>query len=479
MRTALARCLPPLWAFVSCWAADLDHRIDALVQSGGAGIGFAGIHIVDTSTGRTLYKRNEDRLFLPASNFKILTTALALDRLGKHYRFVTRVLREGSGNLVLVGSGDPSFSGRSYPYRKNGAAAHPLQPIEDLAQQMVDRGLTRVDGDIAGDDRIYPWEPYPPSWTQDDKLREFGAPISGLSLSDNVISVTVDAAASAGDPPRLILFPPLEFLTIENRMATVPRAGQAKLQVHHPPDSKHWILDGVMPLGQSMAVLLPVDDPALFAATALYDALTRRGVAIRGKPVAWHRAFNEAYRMPEGEELASRTSPPLGEILQTMNKLSINLHAELLLREVGRVRRGEGSNEAGIAEAAQFLKESGIPEADWRADDGSGLSRNNLVTPRLLTQVLVQQYRKYGEEFVALFPAGGEDGTLDQRLCCVSEGRGIHAKTGTLARAATLSGYAESTTNGRLAFAILVNGFSVQPATVRSWIDKIATALLE
>ena len=456
----------------SCAAADLEQRLDALTAAPPA-LGFAGIHVIEASTGKTLYQKNADRLFLPASNLKILTSALALERLRPDYRFITRVVRETSGDIVLIGSGDPSLSGRAYPYNKDQRPGPPLQAIEQLADAIAAHGVERIDGDIVGDDRLFPWYPYPPSWTDDDTVRDYGAPVSALSLNDNTITVSIS-------PTTLTLSPALEYLTIDNRVRIAARGADSAVHTRRVAGSREWQLTGAIPSGRSVTEILPVDDPALFAASALYDALTRRGIAIHGRPVARHRALGEPYTSPEGEELASRTSPLLADLLQVMDKVSENLHAELLLREVGRVTRGEGSTAAGLAEMTAYLTAAGAQPGHWRLEDGSGLARNTLVTPRLLTQILARLAQSPDSAlWISLLPAGGEDGTLSRRLCCMSSGRGIRAKTGTLSRALTLSGYADSTTHGQLAFSILVNDFQAPPTEVTEWIDKIATALLE
>ncbi len=464
-----------------CPAADLEQRLNALTLESPA-LGFAGIHVVETATGKTLYSKNAGRLFLPASNLKILTSALALERLRPDYRFTTRVVREASGDVVLVGSGDPSLSGRAFPYRKDQHDGPPLQAIEQLADAIAARGVQRIDGDIVGDDRLFPWDPYPPSWTEDDILRDYGAPVSALTVNDNTVTVLISAAAKPGEAATLTLSPELEYLTIENRVRTVARGAESAVHARRVARSRQWQLTGTIPLGRATVIeILPVDDPALFAASALYDALTRRGIAIRGGPVARHRALGEPYAAVEGEELAFRTSPPLADLLQVMDIFSVNLHAELLLREVGRVARGEGSTAAGLAEMTAYLAGTiGAQPGDWRLEDGSGLARNTLVTPRLLTHILAREALSSDSAlWIALIPAGGEDGTLSRRLCCISGGRGVHAKTGTLSRALALSGYADSATRGQLAFSILVNDFQAPPAEVTAWIDKIATALLE
>ena len=457
----------------------MEHRID-LVASASALRASTGIHVVELSTGKTLYHLNENRLFLPASNMKLFTSALTLSRLGPDRRFTTQVLLDSFGDLVLVGSGDPSLCGRAFPYRKGPAPDPGLKPIEDLADQVVASGITRISGDVAGDDRLYPWSPYAPSWTEDDVLRDYGAPVSALTVNENFVSITLRSGDRQGETPNLSLDPPLEYYAIDQRVTTVARGGESKIRMARQPGSRQLLIWGSLPAGRAITETVAIDDPALYAACALYDALTRRGVTIAGRPAAWHRSASDDYTPPDGKVVASRTSPPLVDLLQVMNKVSQNLFAELMLREAGRVMRHMGTREAGLEELAALLAEIGAAKDDSRLEDGSGLSRNALVTPRLMTKLLaVMNQSRYHEEWFSLLPVAGEDGTLEHRLCCVSEGVGIHAKTGSLSRALALSGYADSKTHGRLAFSILVNDFAAPSSEVRTWIDKIASALLE
>lgn len=463
-------------------ATDLEHRIDALTESSGvAGHAFVGIHVVELASGKTLYRRHDDRLFVPASNMKLFTTALALLRLGPEYRFLTQVVLDPSGDLVLAGSGDPSLSGRAFPYQKDAAVGPRLQAIEDLAEQAVTSGVRRIEGDVVGDDRAYPWAPYPPSWTQDDAVREFGAPVSALTVNDNMLTILIHPGEHPGGVAELSLDPALEYYAIDNRIATVAPGGDPKIRVSRLPGSRQLLLWGSVPVGHAdIREELAIDDPALYAACALYDALTRRGVNIAGRPVARHRVATTDYAPPSGAVVASRTSPPLVQLLQVIAKVSQNLHAELMLRELGRSMRHSGTREAGLEELSTLLAELGASPEESRLEDGSGLSRNAVVTPRLITRLLAYMHAsRHRDAWIALLPVGGEDGTLQNRLCCMAEARGIHAKTGSLSRALALSGYADSKTHGRLAFSILVNSFSAPPAEVRRWIDKIATTLLD
>ncbi len=457
-------------AGINCSGADLQRMVDASPLAQRAHV---GIHVVDLKTGKTVFARNENRFFLPASNLKLFTSALALEKLGADYRFTTRIVLEDSGDLALVGSGDPTMNGRAYPYQPGAQPGSPLGAIEELADQAVANGLKRLDGDVIGDDRLYPWSPYPPSWTQDDTLRESGAPVSALSVADNVVTISVAPAPKTGEPALLAIEPALEYFAIDNRVLTTARSAgsnDAQIRVARPPGSRQILLSGRIPARHTaVRELAAVDDPAFFAACALYDALTRRGVVITGRPAARHRTAESKYAEPAGRTLATRVSPPLAQVLQVLNKVSENLHAELALRAAG-----------GLAALNAFLTQIGASPGDSRIDDGSGLSRNDEVTPKLVTRLLAYMYRSPEREtWISLLPVGGEDGTLSHQLCCTSDARRIHAKTGTLARSMALSGYAQSKTQGWLAFTILVNDFAAPSPEVQAWIDKIAIALVE
>ena len=240
------------------------------------------------------------------------------------------------------------------------------------------------------------------------------------------------------------------------------------------------MLWGSIAAGTAVKEAVPVDDPALYAACALYDALTRRGIAITGRAVARHRTAMDDYDAPAGTVVATRTSPRMLELLGVMDKVSQNLFAGSMLREVGRYGQHQATREAGLVEMDALMKTIGVGKDEVRMEDGSGLARNAMVTARSITRLLAyMDGTPEREDWMQVLPVGGEDGTLSHRLCCMSEGRGIRAKTGSLSRALALSGYADSKTRGRLAFSILVNDFSAPPSEVRTWIDKIAAALLE
>ena len=355
---SLALCLAGALA-----AADLPAKIRKVLDAAPAiERGFLGLKIVDLKTGKVLFEDHADRLFVPASNSKLFATALALVRLGPDYRFHTTVIAarepdaEGrlEGPLSLIGGGDPNLSGRELPYRVDSPPGDGLQAIEDLAAQVVARGVKRIDGDIVGDDTAYAWEPYPPGWALDDAVWEYGAPVSALTINDNAFTLKI----LPGDPARISIDPPLDFYQIDNLLRPGP---ERKIKIDRDPGSRQLRISGTLPLkSPEQSEILAIHDPALYAAAALRDALTRRGVDVRGEAVARHALPGEPAAPLIGVELARRDSGPLLEDLRVTAKVSQNLHAELMLRAVGRARRGSGSLEAGLAEMQDFLKEIGV-----------------------------------------------------------------------------------------------------------------------
>jgi len=467
----------------------LSRRIDLLLSTEAARSARWGLHVVSLSEGRVLYQRNANEHFAPASNAKLFSTALALERLGPDHRVVTRVMAtrrpdaEGKldGDLRLVGAGDPSLSGRVFPYRKNGEPGNLMEPVEQLAGEIIRAGVRTITGDIAGDDRRYVWEPYPEGWTIDDAMWEYGAPVSALPFNDNAFTLALRPGPEPGDGAFLSINPPFVPFVFDNRVRTI-QTGTSAIRLERVPGSRQVHLSGTITARNgAIRQLLAVDDPALYAATALYDALTRRGVAIHGSPVAVHRpAAADAPPSEGGLELARRVSPPLVEMATMVNKVSQNLHAEILLREVALARGREATREAGLKELSGFLEEIGIARSAGHFEDASGLSRRALISPSAITRLLVfMDRRPLRQVWDAMMPIGGEDGTLSTRFERATRARAIHAKTGTLATASALSGYLTTQHGVRLAFSIIANNHTAPSSEIRRVLDRIGLALLD
>jgi len=492
------RALLVLWMALPLAAAGQGRagaRIAAFLDASPvARTSFWGVRIVSLEQNRVLFERNANRLFVPASNAKLFTTALALARLGPDYRFQTRVLADRTPgddgaveSLRLVGGGDPNLSGRAIPYRRDAPAGDPLAAIEDLAAQVAARGVSSVSADIVGDDTAYVWQPYAEGWSIDDPVWDYGAPVSALGINDNTVSLTVLPGSYRSDPARIVLTPPVEYYEIDNGVRTT--AGERRIMIARLPGERQLRIWGTLPLNdQGETEGLGIEDPALHAACAFRDALARRGIAIRGEARAIHLYPNQVADLkngpapePEpGVELARRDSAPLVEDLRITDKVSQNLHAEMALRAVAKARRHVGSREAGIAEEQAFLDEVGIDRASYTFADGSGLSRIDLVTPAAVVRLLEHMHHSAARDaWISLLPVAGLDGTLHARFAGTAAAGRILAKTGTLSHVAALSGYARRGNGQMLAFSILVNNYTGPAADLRTAIDHVCALMLE
>jgi D-alanyl-D-alanine carboxypeptidase/D-alanyl-D-alanine-endopeptidase (penicillin-binding protein 4) len=471
----------------SVGAAPLREQVEKLIGgSAAASRAFWGIQVTDPYNGHTVFESNSGHYFIPASNTKLFSTALALLRLGPRYRFTTTVTATAAtdahghirGDVSFVGAGDPNLSARELPYRKGPITGNALRAVDDLADQLVERGVRVIDGDVIGDDTRWPWDPYPEGWAIDDAISEDGAPVSALTINDNRLKVQL-RPGNPGDPAVVSYDPPLTYYFFHNGVRTGLRGSSALIEVDRAPGSREIVLRGTLPAGNGrISEYIAIDDPALYAANALRDALIGRGIMVRGQAVARHRGAGVAKGNPGSVLLASHQSPPLVESLRVIDKVSQNLHAELVLRETARVVGGDGSRQLGIEALQGFLGEIGVPKEEYRFEDGSGLSRLNVVTPQLVATLLVYMYRsQYKADWMSFMPIGAEDGTLEKRFANLAGAVRMQAKTGSLSHVAALSGYATTQSGTVLAFSVMANNFNGPASEIRAVIDKIAIAI--
>jgi D-alanyl-D-alanine carboxypeptidase/D-alanyl-D-alanine-endopeptidase (penicillin-binding protein 4) len=458
------RTVGALWLLIvagALHARNLESDIKRIIAKSPIGrSGYAGVLVVDAK-GKTLVSINAGRLFTPASNTKLFSTALALEKLGPEKRFETRVELRGK-DLVLVGTGDANLSGRVLPYVPDSLPGPPLTVIEELAAQVQAHGIQTVEGDVVGDDTAFLYEPYAPSWTIQDTVDGDGPAASALVVNDNVVHLRIHGATASLDP-NLPVFPMDAQVTIGtvNKIESRRLDGDGTLQVR-----------GTVKAGDDdYSEEWSVGDPALFGAMALKDALIRRGIAVHGAARALHR--EEGAPAPPGETVAQHISPPLLEDLRLTDKISQNLHADLLLSDVA------GSRSAGLRELSDFLGQIGIKPDQYHFYDGSGLSRSTLVTPDAVVALLrYMSHSAHSEQWFTLLPIAGVDGSLEHRLDAKKTKGRIRAKTGTLGHVSALSGYAEAKHEKELTFSIFLNNTLASTEERRELIDKICTELV-
>ena len=443
-----------------------EKRVDALLGAEPASKGEWGLLVVDAETGQTLYQQNAAKYFVPASNMKLFTTALALDKLGPEFRFHTTLESTGvitpegelSSDLVLVGRGDPNLSNRKFPFNlKEEFDGPPERVLAELADALVAKGVKKMSGDVIGDDSYFPRERYPNGWEIDDMVWEYGAAISALVVNDNTATVTLTPGQLAGHAVETVVAPRTEDFVVDNRVTTGAANVKADLTLTREPGAHLVVVRGTLPEKSApRKLLLAIEEPALQAATLLKALLEQRGVEIGGGVRARHDAIVVLGIMPT--VLAEHVSIPLGDSLKLVNKISQNLHTEVLLRTAMR-QAGTWNSFDDVAKfAADFYAQVGIASQDMIQTDGSGLSRHDMVTPRaMLTLLRYAQTRPWFESFFASLPVAGVDGTLEERMKNTPAAGRVHAKTGSVEHVRTMSGFADTAGGRRLAFSFMTN----------------------
>jgi len=486
-------------------AKSLATRIDDILSQPDVARGMWGIEIVSLKTGKPLYTRNADKLFTPASNTKLFTTSAALALIGGDYKFHTTLEAAASvdrygrltGDLMLVGRGDPNLSGRTLPYNlRTERKMPPVKVLEELADQLVQKGVKYIDGDVIGDDSYYAFERYGEGWTQDDLVWEWGAPVSALTINDNVLFVSILPADHAGEKAFLTMTPYADYYRVDNRVMTTPTGtAPRKIYISREPGSNQITLWGNIPIDDPGAhEALAIEDPASFAAQLFREMLEQRGITIYGRSRTHHTELAKlstitvtavasagggservpSSALPQPLVLADHDSAPLLQDIKVINKVSQNLHAELMLRLLGHEKGTAGTIESGLEVVHSFLAQAGIQNDEYVFYDGSGLSRQNLVTPHAVVKLLRYiNEQPWGAQFKDTLPVAGIDGSLADRFHNSPAQGHVQGKTGSLGHVNALSGFAVTDSGEPVAFSIICNNHNLQSKRALDTIDQI------
>ncbi|HEX7339566.1 MAG TPA: D-alanyl-D-alanine carboxypeptidase/D-alanyl-D-alanine-endopeptidase [Rhodanobacteraceae bacterium] len=453
-------------------AQRLAARINAFISQPRFASAQWGISVVSLADGDTLYAHNADKLGIPASNTKLYTTALALSTMGADARIHTTLYatarpRRGTldGDLILYGRGDPTLGAGSDQHTPNAWSDH-------LAAALAARGIKRVHGSIVADATWFDGPPIAPGWEARDLQSWYVPPASALTVNGNMFYLSV--GPHDGLCCDVNTSPESSGANIVNLAQTDPSASWSDLGIYRPPGSTQlYVYGGMQPRAKTRHFVLSSPDPAHMAGELLLDALARYGISVSGgvRSLHWPQT-DAAIGAPGTRTIASVVSPPLGKIVHHTLKHSDNLYAELLMLAAGK-RLSERGNCPDRTRAPattlawarcgmrQMLARIGIDKHHALIEEGSGLSRKDLVTPRATTRLLAwATHQPFASVYRDALPLAGVDGTLKHRMRNTLANDNVQAKTGTLRYSYTLSGYVTDAAGQPLVFSLMLEDYA-------------------
>jgi D-alanyl-D-alanine carboxypeptidase/D-alanyl-D-alanine-endopeptidase (penicillin-binding protein 4) len=452
--------------------AALRHSIDSMLAAPDTRSARWGVLIVDPERGDTLYSHDAGKLLVPASNQKILTAAVALDALGPEYRYETPFITEGiirggvlEGNLLIQGQGDPTVS--------DHIAGDAMLPLQAVADSIAARGITRIRGRLLPVGNAFPDANIGHAWEHDDLATSSGAAIDELLFNEGIAQVIVMAGMSAGDTVTARTSPARSFPRLRVVATTTDSAGPdsvARVSAVKDTLLGDVVVSGTIPQGDSTSITVAFRDPSTAYVAALREALSDRGVVVEDSSVVTNASRRDT--------LFVMRSPPLSEILSAFLKPSQNQIGEVLFKTVALVQTDTGTARVARRLFSERLRAWGAADGGFLVWDGSGLSRQDLVSPETLIRVLDTMRRhQHFQTYYDAFPVAGVDGTLRTRMRGTAAEANARGKTGTLSNVRSLSGYVTTADGRLLLYSVLCNNYLVPTAYVSRVQDTIAVRL--
>ncbi|MCK6456848.1 MAG: D-alanyl-D-alanine carboxypeptidase/D-alanyl-D-alanine-endopeptidase [Phycisphaerae bacterium] len=440
-------CAEPTSADLRAAAARLREQLARCLNAHGQKNAVLSARVVNLSTGDVVFEQEAERAVIPASVMKMIVIAAALERLGTDHRFVTRVGVSRS-DLILIGAGDPTLGDEKLCERRNEKATAVL---ERWAYVLRQRGISRIPGRLLIDDSVFDRQFTNPDWPSDQYQEWYSAPVGGLNFADNCVELDVFAR---GDRVEISLFPPNAFVRLVNQART---GAKSTVTARRARGASEITVRGTVARSGRLGPVA-VTDPGLFAAGCVRAVFASRGIRIEG-PTQRARIRRADGSLPSDVRIVAETERCITEATQRAGQDSLGMMAEALFKALGAARDGVGSFATGAAAVSDFLRELGARDSAFVTDDGSGLSRQNRLSARIVTDVLAyMSARPAREAFLSSLAEAGVSGTLKKRLTGVETRGRVFAKTGYINGVRTLAGYVRAKNGDLFAFAFLYNG---------------------
>lgn len=456
----------------------LQRDLRAIFTSAAVDHAIWAVTVRSLKTDETLFSMNSTRMQTPASNMKVLTTAVAAERLGWDYRYTTRIYATGpiaggdlDGDLVVVSNGDPTINPR-HPDRWGA--------FDAWAKQLYATGVRRVAGQLIGDDNAFAEPGWGFGWAWDDLTEGYGAAVGGLQYNEDQIELQVGPGINAGDRAIISISPPGSGIILDHGVTTVAHDQPSRVSTHRVPGSNLLSVRGQVAAGTpAISIEAAAPNPTILYLNALREALARNGVFVGGNSLD----IDDARVKPDytkAELLIEDQSPALGTIIDTCLKWSRNEYAETLLYSMSPAG-AEATAENGLAAVNETLKQWGIAPELYVARDGSGLSRNDYVAPDALVGVLAHLWRdpRHMEPFRSALPQAAVSGSLANRMKNTVAAERVWAKTGSMSNVRSLSGYLMTLDNEPIVFSIMTTGFRVPASQIDATMDEALVRLVK
>lgn len=480
--TAAAALATPLQA------QSLKARLDRRLNTPPWNHNFWGIAVMD-DRGRLLYQHNAEKLFMPASNTKLVVTTVASALLPPDWTVKTSLYGTGpvvdgvlQGDLILYGRGDPTFSERCYAVDTTLAGVcekDPFAPLRSLVQGLKAQGVRTVAGDLIGDGSYFAPPTVHPGWESYDLNWWYAAPVSGLGFNDNSLNLTWGPGAALNAPASISFAPDLGDVVLENRTITGPPGSRTTIDFFRRPGTLQlWAEGSVAQDDRGRTEYFALPDPDLYTARALRQVLADSGVAVLGttRSTTDSLQFRAARNTPPLAEVSSR---PFKDWIFPILNTSQNWFAEMVLKQLGRQFGAAGSWREGLQVERRFLIDSiGLDSTQFSLSDGSGLSASNLVSPLAFTRILqFIRHHPHWSTLAAALPRSGANGSLRHRFVGTPLEGKVDAKTGSISRVNTLSGFIELDKGRFLTFSVEANHHAQRGSAMIAQIDSLVVQM--